>query len=266
MERSVVPYLAPLLRTLLAPGEREREETDKDLSRERAQSDIAVATRDEFLGIVSHDLRNMLHVMVGFAALIENDTDPSKHVQYAQRVRRSGARMKRLLGDLLDIASIEAGKLAVVREAVDPAAVVAEAVEGFQTQAAERHIDLRQECVPGSSRASLDPARVLQVLVNLLSNSLKFTPAGGSVIVRLEPTDEQLLFSVEDSGVGIAPANLAAIFGRFRQLDEKDRRGVGLGLYISQCIVEGHGGHIWAESVLGKGSTFSFTIPADAGA
>ncbi|HEX6275439.1 MAG TPA: ATP-binding protein, partial [Polyangiaceae bacterium] len=108
---------------------------------------------------------------------------------------------------------------------------------------------------------SFDPARVLQVLVNLLSNAIKFTPPNGRVVVGVECIGEELRFKVSDTGEGIPLAKLEAIFERFVQVTEKDRRGVGLGLYISKCIVQGHGGRIWAESTLGTGSTFCFTLP-----
>ncbi|HEX6273843.1 MAG TPA: histidine kinase dimerization/phospho-acceptor domain-containing protein, partial [Polyangiaceae bacterium] len=127
----------------------EREETDKDLSHERARSDGAVTARDVFLGIVSHDLRNLLAAMVGFASFIakgmSRDNHEEQFIAYAERVQRTGARMNRLIGDLVDVASIEAGVLAVTREVADPALVVAEAVDNFQAQASGRGILLTAE-------------------------------------------------------------------------------------------------------------------------
>jgi signal transduction histidine kinase len=243
----------------------EREETDKDLDSERARSDAAVTTRDEFLGIVTHDLRDLLGAMVGYAALIAKEVSQENHVElvakHAQRIQRAGARMNRLIGDLIDVASIDAGMLAVTRDVADPAHVVTEAVDTFQAQAAAGGIALVSEIVPPSSPVAFDSARILQVLTNLLSNAIKFTPADGRVVVRLEPSGDDLRFSVSDSGVGIAADKLEAVFERFVQVAKNDRRGVGLGLYISRCIVEGHGGRIWAESRPGEGSTFCFTLP-----
>jgi signal transduction histidine kinase len=249
----------------LALLSREREETDKDLSHERELSDDALATRDEFLGIVSHDLRNMLNAMVGFAALIENDAlqkDLVKQVvTHARRIQRSGARMNRLIGDLVDVASIEAGVLAVTREVGDPTTVVTEAVDTFQGQAAATGVSLAAEIVPPSSLAAFDSARILQVLTNLLSNAIKFTPAHGRIVVHVERFGDEIRFAVSDTGVGIATDKLEAVFVRFLQVTENDRRGVGLGLYISKAIVQGHGGRIWADSKIGEGSTFCFTLP-----
>jgi len=243
----------------------ERDETDKDLSRERARSDVVLTARDAFLGIVSHDLRNMLGGMVGFAALIAKGVSRENHdepvVMYAQRIQRTGARMNRLLGDLVDVASIEAGVLAVYPEVGDPALVVTEAVDSFQTQVSAKQIELTAEIVPPLPMVSFDPPRILQVLVNLLSNAIKFTPPNGRVVVSVERIADELRFAVKDTGEGIPGGKLEAVFERFLQLAENDRRGMGLGLYISKCIVQGHGGRIWAESRLGEGSTFCFTLP-----
>jgi signal transduction histidine kinase len=246
----------------------EREETDRDLSGERAKSDDAVATRDEFLGVVGHDLRNLLSAMVGSAALIAEAVSQENHLEHvltqARRIQRAGSRMNRLIGDLVDVAIIEAGMLAVTREHSDPAHVVAEAVETFQTHASVSGVSLVADiCLP-SSLVPFDPARVLQVLTNLLSNAIKFTPAGGKVLLRVERIEDELCFSVSDTGQGIPADKLEAVFQRFRQINTGDRRGVGLGLYISKCIVQGHGGRIWAESSVGKGSTFRFTLPIEA--
>jgi signal transduction histidine kinase len=244
---------------------REREDTDKDLSNERARSDEALATRDRFLGIVSHDLRDLLNAMVGYAALIAKGVSREHHVEevltHAQRIQRSGARMNRLVGDLVDVASIEAGVLAVTREVGDPTPVVIEAVDTFQQYASASGVSLVAEIVPPLPVAAFDPARILQVLTNLLSNAIKFTPANGRIAVRVERTGDDIRFAVSDTGVGIPSDQLEAVFVQFLQIAKHDRRGVGLGLYISKCIVQGHGGRIWAESRIGQGTTFCFVLP-----
>lgn len=244
---------------------RERGETDKDLSNERARSDDALETRDEFLGIVSHDLRNLLNTVMGSAALIAKEVSGEDHAEqilmHAQRIQRSGGRMNRLIGDLVDVASIEAGVLAAAREVGDPTDVVAEAVESFQGQASASAVTLTAEIVPPSSPAAFDAARILQVLCNLLSNALKFTPAHGKVVVHVQRVGDEIVFAVSDTGVGIPSDQLEAVFERFVQIAKNDRRGVGLGLFISKAIVQGHGGRIWAENRIGGGSTFCFTLP-----
>ncbi len=243
----------------------EREETDKDLSVERSRADTTVSTRDEFLGIVSHDLRNMLGGMIGFAGLIEKDALLAGRgplvLAHAQRIGRSGARMNRLIGDLVDVASINAGRLAVSLENGDLVPVVVDAVETFQAQALAGGISLVAEIVRPVPLLAFDSARVLQLLGNLLGNALKFTPRNGTVVVRVERLDPDVRVAVRDTGEGIPSSDLEVIFERFQQVTKGDRRGVGLGLYISKSIVQGHGGKIWAESTLGGGSTISFTLP-----
>jgi signal transduction histidine kinase len=241
----------------------ERAATDRDLLRERERGDEAVATRDEFLGLVSHELRNMLGAVVGLAGLAEAEASrenrPAKIVGYAQRIKRAGGRMTRLVGDLADLASIEAGALAVTLEDADPASLVSEALDTFREQAATSGVSLVTEIVSPLPRAQLDSARILQVLVNLLSNALKFTPRDGTVRVRVECVGAELRFAVHDTGIGIPADKLEAVFERFVQVG-KDRRGVGLGLYISRCIMHAHGGRVWAESSPGEGSTFRLAL------
>ncbi len=239
----------------------ERRETDKDLSAERSRADVALATRDDVLGIVSHDLRDMLTTVMGFAALIEKGPPEDQAISYARRIGRSGARMDRLIGDLVDIASIEAGALTVTREVSDLTSVIVEAVDSFHPRAAAAGVSLVIDPVPPLTVA-FDPARILQVLTNLLSNAIKFTQAGGRVIIRVSVAGGgDIRVSVSDTGIGIPVDKLHAVFVRFLQVAKNDRRGVGLGLYISKCIIQGHGGRIWAESRLGGGTTVTFTLP-----
>lgn len=243
----------------------EREETDKDLSAERTYHDTAIATRDEFLQIVSHDLNNLLTGMTGSATLIDREIAQmegnAKLLKYTQRIRSSSTRMSRLVGDLVDVASIESGALAVTPVASDPAIVVREAVEIFQPAAAAHSVSVTFAIRGPAAPVWLDSARILQVLTNLLSNAIKFTKRGETVLVSLEYLAAEIRFSVKDPGEGIPADQLTAVFERFKRLDPNDRRGLGLGLYISKSIVHGHGGRIWVESELGKGCTFYFTLP-----
>ena len=228
---------------------------------ERGPADLAVITRDQVLGIVSHDLRDILTTVMGFAALIEKGPAPDQATLYAQRISRAGVRMERLIGDLIDVASIAAGALAVTREVADLTPVVVEALDTFQQRAEVAGVVLTSDLTPPLTGAAFDPARVLQVLTNLLTNAIKFSPAGGRIVVRASRVGKDIHVSVSDQGIGIPADNIEAVFERFRQVRQNDRRGVGLGLYISKCIVQGHGGRIWADSRLGGGSTFGFTLP-----
>lgn len=241
----------------------ERALTDADLLTERARSDADVAHRDDFLGMVAHDIRNLLHAVVLNMELLRVGPGgaAAPRSPAADRILRYVARMNRLIGDLLDVTSIDAGKLAMDCVEDDAAALVAEAAETFQPAAAEKGVALTARTPPGPLVAELDHGRMLQVLANLLSNAIKFTPRGGTVEVGVEAASGGLRFSVADDGPGIPAAMLDAVFERFRQVGRDDPRGHGLGLYISKCIVEAHGGRIWVESEPGHGSRFTFTLP-----
>jgi diguanylate cyclase (GGDEF)-like protein len=244
----------------------ERERTDRDLLTERARSDEALANRDDFLGIVSHDLRNLICGIAMTAELtaMQSGEDPrwKTAVLGAKQIQSYAARMSRLVRDLQDVASIDRGKLAINATRGDTTTLVAEVVESFRPTAAERRIALDLD-VSEPAPASFDRERMLQVLSNLLTNAIKFTEEGGSVRISRERDGAMLRFSVRDTGMGIEPDDLEAIFDRFWQVGKDDRRGFGLGLYIARCIVEQHGGRIWAKSELGKGTEILFTLPAD---
>ncbi len=136
-----------------------------------------------------------------------------------------------------------------------------EAVETFQAHPSAREVALVSEIVPPLPRAAFDPARLLQVFANLLSTRSSSRRPAETFVVHVERVDDHIQFAVSDTGSGIPPDRLEAVFVRFLQLNKNDRRGVGLGVYIAKSIVEGHGGRIWAESRIGEGSTFYFTLP-----
>lgn len=243
----------------------ERQDTDLRLQLERAHADRALTSREDTLAMVSHDLRALLSGISVSASLLKNVAkcvDPMAEVsRYAEVIERFGERMNRLIGDLLDIASIDAGKLSVVRESNDVALLVRDSLETFRPAAAAHGIEVVCEIGSDLPSVEFDEERILQVLTNLVGNALKFTAKGGKVSIRVEPRDHDVLLSVADTGEGIPGDRLEKIFDRFFRSDSKDRRGLGLGLHIAKSIVEQHGGKIWAESTPGRGSTFFFTLP-----
>ena len=241
----------------------ERAATDAYLLTERVRSDEAVAHRDDFLAMVAHDVRNLLNgVVLSLELLRPDDEEPDAHVADAAfRIRRYVGRMNRLIGDLVDVTSIDAGKLAMSPGEGDAVLVVAEATDVFQSAAREKGVTLTADLPDLPLLAEFDHDRMLQVFANLISNAIKFTPAKGRITIGVETPRGTLRFSVTDTGVGIPEPMLEAIFERFWQLGEHDRRGQGLGLYISKCIVEAHGGRIWAESEPGRGTRLFFTLP-----
>lgn len=252
--------------SLIAMIPDERGETDRLLILERARSDEGIANRDDFLGIVSHDLRNLLGLIsLNASALAHGLSGANQNEQTvlcAQRIQRASTQMNRLTADLLDVVSIDAGKLALRVAPGDVSGLLAELVDIFDQAARSKGITLELQNGPLPAAWAFDGGRVHQVLTNLLSNALKFTPVGGRVCLRCEADADQLRFSVSDTGKGITADLRESVFKRFWQVGQNEQRGLGLGLYISRCLVEAHGGAIWVESVAGAGSTFHFTLPA----
>ena len=243
----------------------ERDATDEDLITERAHADEVIAVRDEFLATVSHDLRGMLSALGMNAELLVERAPPVLGDQlrkYAATNKRLLGRMNTLINDLLDVASIEAGKLACLHEHVEVRALVEETLDAFMPVAEAKRIALDgdRDASMGPLHAQLDAGRISQVLTNLVSNAIKFTPAGGKISIRVGPEGDSIHFAVADTGIGIPVDALSTVFERFRQVD-KGRGGLGLGLHISKSIVEAHGGRIWAESTVSAGSTFHFVLP-----
>jgi signal transduction histidine kinase len=247
----------------------EREKTDRHLLTERARSDFAISNRDDFLGIVSHDLRNLLQGIVMSAELLSaraaDDEAGQQTRAGVKRIERYSARMVRLIGDLVDVTSIDAGKLAVAPRRQDLCELVAEAVATFEPVASAKGISLASESAEPSILVDFDHDRMMQVFANLLTNAIKFTPEGGKVWIRVERAEGKVLCCVGDTGPGIPGNMLELVFERFWQVGNDDRRGLGLGLYISRYIVAAHGGTIWAESRMGEGSRLYFTLPCSSG-
>ena len=252
---------ARLLATLI-PAERDK--TDQRLLTERARADDKLSNRDDFLGMVSHDLRDLLGGIVINAATIAKvsaaDEDGTAARLCAERIQRSAGRMARLISDLVDTASIDAGNLRVTPRTEDAAKVLADALELWRDQASAKRIALEAR-VSTAVQVKIDRDRILQVLGNLITNAMKFSPNGETVVVGCDVVGSDGRFSVKDRGVGIPRDKLEAIFDRFWQVRKEDRRGLGLGLYIARCLVQAHGGQIWVESEVGAGSTFFFTVP-----
>jgi PAS domain S-box-containing protein len=225
--------------------------------------------KDEFLGVISHELRTPLNFITGFGSLLEDEVpgplNPRQR-DYVGHILGGADRMLRLVDDLLDVARLQAGKIDIVRTACAYPALVAETVRSLAPLAAERGIDVAL-AVEAPDAVALDADRIGQVLLNLVGNALKFTPAGGRVAVRGFVRGDALVTEVADTGPGIPEAELPRIFERFHQLDmstTRSRGGTGLGLAIAKALVEAHGGEIDAESLVGVGSTFRFRLPASA--
>ena len=245
----------------------ERESTNRSLRSERIRADQAVVNRDDFLAIVAHDLREMLggislssHLL---AKRAERDEAGARTLAETARIGRYVARMGRLIGDLVDVASVDAGKLAVVPTPGNLAVLIAEAAEMFQTSADSRGITLASLIDAAPLEASFDHNRILQVLGNLVSNALKYTPPGGKITLVGEREDDGVRLTVSDTGPGIPEEALESVFERFTQVGANEHGGLGLGLHISRCLVQAHGGSIRAESKPGAGTRICMTLPAN---
>lgn len=239
-----------------------------DAERQRSlydEAQKALHARDDILAIVSHDLRNPLATMIMSADLLL-DLKPGEAWQRevplaVARVHRAGQQMERLITDLLDFASIEAGHLAVARKPESPSALIDEALAGLAAVARAAQLVLRSTAPPGLPRIAGDRDRLLQVLGNLISNAIKVTRPPGEITLGAEVDGPFVRFTVTDTGSGIAAGDLGHLFERYWRSPSAPYRGTGLGLAVAAGLVEAHGGHIWADSALGRGSAFHFTVP-----
>jgi signal transduction histidine kinase/CheY-like chemotaxis protein len=235
---------------------------------QQARSRVEAATRakDEFVAMVSHELRSPLNAMLGWIRLLRSGGLTDKKREHAVEViERNADAQNHLIADLLDISRILTGKLRINASQLDFANVVDMAVEGIRPAADAKRIQFETDLDRASATMRGDGDRLQQVALNLLANAVKFTPKGGRVFVRLKRVESDLELTVEDTGEGISPNFLPHVFDSFRQSDASTSRrhgGLGIGLSIAKHIVELHGGTIEARSAgLGKGSTFIVCLP-----
>jgi len=240
-----------------------------DNARLYQQARQASRARDDTLAAISHDLRNGLNTVLTAVGLLLRslppDDDTRRDRRHVEAIKRSAERMNRLIADLLDVASIESGRLFVEPRREPVQSMVAEAVAVCRDPARERTLRIEQHVAEEYLEAVCDRDRVLQVLGALMSNAIKFTPDGGLVQVTAERFDDEVLFTVRDTGIGVSSRQLPHVFDRFWQATPKARLGSGLGLTIAKGIVEAMGGRIWVESRPNEtgngGTTFFFTLP-----
>jgi PAS domain S-box-containing protein len=243
-----------------------REEGER-LQRERLEAlEQADKLKDQFLSILSHELRTPINAIMGFGSILEDEVAgplTAEQHTYTGKILAGADTLLALIEDLLIVSRVQAGKFSIRPEPAPLRPLVASALETQQLAAQRKGITLATE--PGEELLALaDPQRISQVLLNLVANAIKFTPAGGRVTVRLRREGDQARCEVQDTGVGIAPADQPKLFQRFVQLDMSNTRaagGTGLGLSIVKAIVDAHGGGVGVESVPGHGSTFWFTVP-----
>lgn len=221
--------------------------------------------KNEFISIVSHELRTPLASIRGslgllVAGVLENQPETAK--QMLEIASSDTERLVRLVNDILDLERLNSSQVTLAKQWCDAATLMRKSAESVRSLAAENNINL--SILPETAQIWAEPDRIIQTLVNFLSNAIKFSPPGSTVTLRVQAMVDRVLFEVKDRGRGIPADKLETIFGRFQQVDASDSRqkgGTGLGLAICRSIVQQHGGRIWAESVVGEGSSFYFTLP-----
>ena len=243
----------------------------RTMALEMNRRDLEAANRhkSEFLANMSHELRTPLNAVIGFSEVLGEKVFGDlneKQAEYVRDIHESGRHLLSLINDILDLSKIEAGKQELDVARVDLEATVKNVLTLMRERANHRQIRLSQTVDAGAREITADERKLKQILINLLSNAVKFTPEGGNVIIRATPSDGAVDIRVIDDGVGIAPDDLEVIFEEFRQAGTDYARkaeGTGLGLALTRKLVELHGGRIWVESEIGRGSTFSFTLPTN---
>jgi signal transduction histidine kinase len=235
----------------------------------RQQAEAANRSKDEFLAVLSHELKTPLTAVHGWVQLLKTREVDRQTTEKALAVIDRNLRIQnQLIDDLLNVSKIISGKLQIQRETVNALDIVNATIETVRPSAEAKQISVELESDADLPAISADPARLQQIVWNLLSNAVKFTSKGGNIVVKVSRTTRDLRIAVQDSGEGIAPEFLPQVFNRFSQADTSKTRahgGLGLGLALVRQLVELHGGSVSAESVgLGKGSTFGVTLPLPA--
>jgi signal transduction histidine kinase len=224
----------------------------------------AVRTRDEVLAVVAHDLGNPLAAIALMANSLRRfeRSDRSKFEGFIEEIVRSVDHTLLLIEDLLSFARIQSGTFSVTKKVDTLSPVLMRIAERMTVQAEAKRQKLEVDLFSNLSNVAIDARRMSQVLSNLIGNAIKFTPEGGTIRVSARQQGHEIVVSVTDTGPGIPPEHLSKVFDRFWQAQAAGYTGSGLGLSIAKGIVEAHGGRIWAESEVGQGSSFRFSLPA----
>jgi signal transduction histidine kinase len=240
----------------------------REIADKSRQLEVASQHKSEFLANMSHELRTPLNAIIGFSEVLAEKMFGevnAKQAEYLQDILESGRHLLSLINDILDLSKIEAGHMELEPADFDLPGVIENALILVRERASRRGITLGSTIDERLGLIHGDERKVKQVLLNLLSNALKFTPEGGRIDVGAGLHEEVAEVSVTDTGIGIAPADQEAVFEEFRQVGAAERKaeGTGLGLALSRKFVELHGGRIWVQSEVGHGSTFTFTLPVN---
>jgi signal transduction histidine kinase len=269
----LIPAIEREVQDALERRARRQAEAERARSEQREQEAIAQVKaaqeldrlKNVFVNSISHELRTPLTAMLGFLEFLEDGvggpTTPTQR-EYVRGLYSNFRRLQRLVDDLLDYARFEAGSFTLQTREADFVTVVNEVVESLRPQAEAARVAVEVSLPDGPAMVLMDPQRIEQVIANLMTNAIKFTPEGGRVRLRVCVDAARLRFEIADTGPGIPPDELPRLFHLFSQLAPGVRKGgTGLGLAISKSLVEAHGGTIGVDSEPGRGSTFWFELP-----
>jgi signal transduction histidine kinase len=239
-------------------------ETNHALRRRNRELEASSDAKTRFVANMSHELRNPLNAVLGFTELMRDGRAgplSERQREHLEIIHGSARHLLTLIDETLDLKRIEAGHVRLEPAPVEPVAIAASCATSLATLSAEREIDVEVDPRPVGTLI-LDPVRLRQVVLNYLSNAIKFSPAGGRVTVVVRHQADRLLLEVSDSGPGVDAADQDRVFDEFFQLPGRDRSGSGLGLAVTKLIVEAQGGEVGVRSIVGLGSTFYASIPA----
>jgi two-component system, cell cycle sensor histidine kinase PleC len=252
----------------LQRSEGKAEALSRKYSEEKVKAEHAAFTKSAFLANMSHELRTPLNAIIGFSEIMMNElAGPLGHPsykEYSRDILTSGQHLLDMINDILDMAKIEAGKMTITPQAIDPVDPVDAALRMIRRKAEEKEIELVLDAAPNLPDIDADHRAIRQMILNLVSNAIKFTDPGGTITVRVEQRGPEIYFAVTDTGIGIPAEDISRLAQPFEQVSKtKDRNtdGTGLGLALTKSFAEMHGGRLNIASIYGEGTTVAFSLP-----